>query len=120
MIARVQGLGKDLVKDAAREAAPLVDAEIKRTAAANTDPYGERIEPKRDGSPALVNAAKGVFARAGGPVIRIKVSGPYAIHFFKKINQRRLIPSGGRPMPPGIVAALHEGARRAFAKAMGQ
>lgn len=119
MIAKVQGWGRDCTKDAAREAAPLVEAEVKRTAAANTDPYGAPLPPKRDGTKALPNAVKGVSVTAGGPVIRIKVSGAYAIHFFKKVEQRRLIPTAAQGMPPGIVAALTEGARRAFAKAMG-
>lgn len=119
MIARIQGFGKDATTDAAREAAPLIEAEAKRTAAAGTDPYGEPLLPKRDGTPALANAAKNVTAKAGGPTIRISITGPYAIHFFKKVDQRRVVPSGDRPMPKGYVEALKEGARRAFAKAMG-
>jgi hypothetical protein len=120
MIARVQAFGKDATRDAAREAAPLVDAEVKRTAAAGTDPYGEPLPPKRDGSRALLNAAENVSAVAAGPTIKIRTHGAYAIHFFKKIDQRRIVPSKDKPMPKAIIEALKEGARRAFAKAMGQ
>lgn len=119
MIARVQGFGKDATKVAALEAAPLVDAEVKRTAAAGTDPYGEQLAPKKDGTRALADAAKNVTATASGRTIRIKITGGYAQQFFKKVDQRRVIPSNGRPLPKGIVEALTEGARRAFAKAMG-
>jgi hypothetical protein len=52
-------------------------------------------------------------------MIKIRTAGAYAIHFYKKIDTRRIVPSGGRPMPKGIVDALQEGARRAFVKAMG-
>jgi hypothetical protein len=119
MIARVQAFGKDATRDAAREAAPLVEAELKRTAAAGTDPYGEPLAPKRDGSRALPNAAENVSAVAAGPTIKLRITGAYAIHFFKKVDQRRLVPSKDRPMPKAVVEAITEGARRAFAKAMG-
>lgn len=119
LIARVKGFGKDATKDAAAEAAPLVEQAMKATAGAGTDPYGNTWEAKRDGSPALKNAASGVTATAKGSRVVIKVSGAYAIQNNLKAHQRRGIPTKERPLPSAIVEALAEGARRAWAKEMG-
>lgn len=61
--------------EVAKLAAPLVGRELKATASAGTTPDGARWAPKKDGSPALVNAAAAVEVRAIGPVVQARLVG---------------------------------------------
>jgi hypothetical protein len=119
-IAGLRKLGASFLDDAAREATPLVEAEIKRTAAAGTDPYGAPWRPRKDGSRAIPDAASVVTVAARGSTLRIYVSGGAAIqNHLAPEYRRQVIPDPYRPLPAGISRALHEGASRAFQKAMG-
>jgi hypothetical protein len=104
---------------AAALAAPLVDAEAKRTAAAGTSPEGAPWAPrKKDGGRALAGAAKTIAVQALGSVVRIVLRGPEAWHQFNSYG-RRIIPDGGAGIPDGVARALIEGCKQAFARAMG-
>jgi hypothetical protein len=119
-IARLRALSANGRDEAAREAAPLVMAAARATAAAGTDPYGKPWRPRRDGKRAIPEAASAVDAVARGPVIQIRVARGAAIqHRLADGAGRRILPDPSQPLPPGILAALNEGARRAFEKAMG-
>lgn len=108
---------KTLPDDAAREAAPLVEAAVKATAAAGTSPTGQTWGPKNDGGRALPNAAGAITAKANGPAVILTLVGGYVYHaLFKKRPQRDVLPVRGEPLPPSIRAALLEGATRAFRK----
>jgi hypothetical protein len=106
-IARLRALSANGRDEAAREAAPLVMAAARATAAAGTDPYGKPWRPRRDGKRAIPEAASAV---ARGAAIQ---------HRLADGAGRRILPDPSQPLPPGILAALNEGARRAFEKAMG-
>lgn len=122
MIARFGAL-QDFAVDAAAEAAPLVEAAARATAAAGTDPEGRPWAPrKKDGGRALEHAADHVTATANGPRVDIVLSGPEAIHqqgVGKTTPARRVIPDGSAGIPSAIAEACAEGARRAFAKRVG-
>lgn len=118
-IARVRTMGATVQDAAAREAAPLVSAEARRTAAAGTDPYGAPWRPKKDGTRAIPDAAAAVDAKAKGSVVVITVRRGAAIqNALSESVGRKVIPDATRPLPAGIAAALQEGARRAFRKSM--
>ena len=118
-IERLQRLGREAQTLAATESAPLVEAAAKATAAAGTDPYGRQWQSKKDGSPALVDAASSVTAVALGTLVRIRTRGGYAIQNFIKVHRRQVIPDKGLPIPKEIVDALKEGSSRAFEKLVG-
>lgn len=119
-IARIRTAGATIQEAAAREAAPLVSAEARRTAAAGTDPYGIPWRPKKDGTRAIPDAAAAVDAKARGPVVVITARRGAAIqNALSESVGRRIIPDATQGIPAGIAAALQEGARRAFRKAMG-
>jgi hypothetical protein len=107
--------------DAARLAAPLVEAAVKRTAAAGTDPDGKPWLPKKDGGRALEHAADHVTAKAVGTTVVVTLVGPDVLHNSgtKRVPKRQIIPDGGAGIPKSVTAALTEGAARAFEKTMG-
>jgi hypothetical protein len=118
MIASLRRL-PDLATRAAAEAAPLVQAAVRQQAAAGKDPYGKTWAPKRDGGRALADAASSVTASAKGAVVQIRVDGGES--FWTKMSgstRRQILPDADK-LPPAITDAIQEGARRAFAKAMG-
>lgn len=117
MIASLRRLS-GLPERAAAEAAPLVEAAVRATAAAGTDSYGKAWPLKKDGARALPDAASSVIATAHGPVVQLKISGGYVLQGrLKGDSRRQILPDSGN-LPPAVVGALQEGARRAFAKAM--
>jgi hypothetical protein len=119
--AMIAGLRKlpAIAEQAAAEAAPLVQAAVRATAAAGTDPYGRAWPAKKDGSRAMPDAASAVTATAHGSVVQLKVTGGYAVQNRLSGDARRqVLPDAGR-LPPAILAALQEGAGRAFRKSMG-
>lgn len=111
---RAIGNLEGLTERAAQEAAPLVEAAVRKTASAGQDPYGTAWQPKKDGGRPLEHAADHVQARAVGSYVEISVEGPEAWH-----NQG----AGGRPVrqvipdveiPDTVAAAVEQGAARAF------
>ena len=104
---------------AAKHAAPHVEAESKRTAAAGVDPDGKPWPLKKDGGRALANAAEHVSARAVGDMVVIELVGPDNWHQDGAQGKpvRRVIPD--TKIPDGIAAAVERGAAEAFAEVMG-
>ncbi len=119
MIAKFRKLGK-VAEDAARESAPLVEAALRRTAAAGTAPDGKAWAPKKDGTRALPDAPGAIHAASHGSVVQVRITGGYVLQNRLKGDARRqVIPDSGAPLPPVVIEALTEGARRAFHKATG-
>lgn len=103
-----------LTERAAQEAAPLVEAAARKTAAAGKDPYGNTWQPKKDGGRPLEHAAEHIHARPIASSIEISTEGADAWHN---------VGAGGRPVrqvipdveiPPAIADAVEQGAARAF------
>ena len=124
MIAKLRALGKNATHEAAKEAAPLVLAAAKATAAAGTDPYGKAWPEKKDGGRALPNAAEHIAVQivdlgVEGAQVQLKTTGPYTINHYRKKPRRQILPIAGEPVPDAIADAMREGARRAFKKLTG-
>lgn len=111
---RLRAFGK--ANEMAKEAAPLVEAAVKATAAAGTDPYGNPWKAKKDGTRALPDAADAVSVTTNGKVLTITVTGGEAAQ--QRFKFRQLLPN--KKVPKAILDALREGARRAWMKAMSQ
>lgn len=120
MIGRLKSFEREGYELAAQESRPLVEAASKATAAAGTDPYGQRWKSKKDGTPALIGAELSVRSTVLGTVVQIRTRGGYAIQNYIKVRKRQVIPDKDLPLPDSIVEALNEGAQRAFKKLMGQ
>lgn len=122
MIAKVRALGA-APEEVAKLAAPLVEAAVKQTAAAGTSPDGVAWAPRRDGRPALVNAAAAVAARAIGPVVQLRLVGtPTGSQTAQAIQNhyRPILPSKASELPKPVTAALTEAGRRYFNRSMGR
>jgi hypothetical protein len=119
MIAKLRAFGKTALEDVAKEAAPLVEAALKETAAAGTTPNGEQWKPRKDGSRAMPDAADSISATAQGKRVVVKTSRGHAINNnLREGRRRQVIPSRKEATPKIVVDALEEGARRAFEKVM--
>lgn len=121
IIQKVRALG-GLAAAAARSAAPMVEAQSKKTAAAGTDPNGKQWAPKKDGGAPLVNAADAVSVVAIGTVVQIRLgatsTGSAKAQAIQN-TRRQIIPANGEGIPAGILKALDEGANKAFREAVG-
>lgn len=129
IIEKIRALGT-LPTDIARAAAPLVEAESKRTASAGTTPWGEAWKPRKaDGQPALQNAAAAVTVTASGPKVVIALagtsSGSAKVQAIQNAS-RQIIPKhttkkggGNEGIPPGIARAVEAGAQHAFTRTVG-
>jgi len=111
-----------LPDDVARRSVTYVDAAVKATAAAGTDPNGKPWAPRKDGGRALVNAAAAISTKALGPVVQVTLTGPEVIHHFgdSRVPRRQIIPDGAAGIPKGVGDALDRAAADAFAAAMGR
>jgi hypothetical protein len=120
MIDRLRSLAT-LPREAAKEAAPLVEEAAKATVAAGTSPDGEAWKPTKEGGKPLQNAAKAVSAVALGPVVQIRVDGVEALHHngTKRLPRRQLIPYPGDSLSKTITRALEAGAAQAFQRMIG-
>lgn len=106
---------RTLVAETAKEAAPLVEAAVRETAAVGTDPDGKAWPTKRDGGRALPNVAGEIRAMARGAVVIVTLTGAYVFHHYSKgRDQRRVLPDGGAGIPPRIADAVREAQRRVF------
>lgn len=119
-IANVKKLD-NLATETAKEAAPLVQTAIRKTAAAGTTPDGVPWPKKKDGSRALEHAADHVTSVASGHTIVATLTGPDAIHNFgtEKDPKRQVIPDGGNGIPKPIADVCTEAATRVFSRTMG-
>lgn len=116
MIARLRRLGSEGLELAAREARPLVEAAAKATAAAGTDPYGNPWPLRKDGQRAIPDAAAAVDVVVRGPNLIIQAHRGAAVQNSLAGTRygRQVIPDAARGLPPGMSAALREGASRAL------
>ena len=113
MIARLRTLGGgDVAQRVAVRAAPLVDAELKRTAAAGTTPDGKAWKPKKDGGRPLVNAAAAIATRSAGNYVLALLKGPTVYHHLGLGGKphRQVLPQSGT-IPSGIAKVLERAAR---------
>lgn len=122
MIAAARAAGQ-LPQKTAELAAPLIDAALKKTAAAGTTPSGEPWAPrKKDGGRALEGAAAAISTKAVGSAVRVTLTGPAAIHHYGEAKRgtprRQVIPDAGE-LPAPVVEAVREAAGKAFARAVG-
>ncbi|HEX8795457.1 MAG TPA: hypothetical protein VF765_31120 [Polyangiaceae bacterium] len=119
-IQRVRGL-RTLAADAAKLAAPLVEAAAKKTAAAGVTPDGIPWAPKKGGGRALVHAANALSARALGPAVVLTLKGVEVLQNFgtTRLPARQILPEGGAGVPKAFADALAKASETAFARAMG-
>lgn len=121
MIARLKALGgPNVAVEVAREAAPLVDEAIKKTAGAGTDPDGKAWAPKKNGGRALEHAADHIKTSAVGVFVSVILSGVDVFHHKGQGHspRRQVLPEAGS-VPAGVTKALQEGARRVFERLAG-
>ena len=116
MIEQMKALGaSDVGARVAKKAAPLVDAAIKKTAAAGTTPTGETWKPKKDGGRPLVNAASHISTEAHGALVASTLTGPDVWHNggFGKNPHRQIMPTSGT-IPEHIAKAIEQAAKEVF------
>jgi hypothetical protein len=120
--ARIRAL-RGAAVETAKEAAPLIEAAVKATAAAGTTPSGQPWQPKKDGGPPLVHAADKVTAKATGATVLIELDVPEVFHQRSKggrLPRREVIPSGGDgALPEPVAKACAAAAARVFARVKG-
>jgi hypothetical protein len=122
MIDAVKRLGRS-VPEIATEAAPLVEAVARASAAAGIAPEGgEAWAPTKEGGRAMANAASHITAKAYGPAIRVTLTGPDVFHHYSKKKAepaRRVLPDGSAGLTPEMAKALEQAAGKVFDRAMG-
>lgn len=122
MIRRMRSLGDGtFAAECAREAAPAMAAEIKRTAAAGTSPDGAAWPEKKGGGRALAKAAGEVTARAVDDVAAVSIPFPYSLHNAGQGHapKRQILPETGAGIPPRMAEVCSEAAQRVWARRMG-
>lgn len=102
-------------EDLAKRMAPIMDADVKRTANAGTTPEGKAWKPRVDGSRALEGAADAIRTIASGPKVIMTVSGPEAIHNWgtSKDPKRQILPTA---LPSTLAGKLARAALAAVRK----
>lgn len=115
MLKSLEALGV-MAEQCAPDMALAVHAELGRTIAAGTDPYGEKWQLTQEGKVPLRNALKAVKVTALGPRIYVVVSGVEAKHHLGAVTgkiKRRIIPSKKR-IPDGMALAMRQVLDRYF------
>lgn len=116
MIEKLKRLGGDAMAERVAElAAPLVEAEAKKTAAAGTTPMGDPWKPKKGGGQPLVHAASHLAAAARGRIVDLVLTGVDVFH-HKGLGgkpRRQIIPDAAT-IPPAIWAAVRRACQRAW------
>ncbi|MDQ2782611.1 MAG: hypothetical protein M3Y26_08790 [Actinomycetota bacterium] len=116
MAAQLRGL-RDVATEVAREAAPAVEAVIRRSAAAGTSVEGAPWPPKRDGSRALPDAAKNITAASVGTTVIVTLTGPYVFHNSADgPDRRRILPEEGAPLAPALARVVEDASQRVIAR----
>jgi hypothetical protein len=119
IIARVRRLGS-LPAEVAKAAAPLVESVAKRAAAAGANLEGQAWRARKDGKPALANAAAAVSARAVGSVVQIFLQGTSTGSSKVQAIQaarRAVLPSGA--VPAAVAAEIKRAATEVFERITG-
>ena len=121
MISKLRALGVAPAR-VAEVAAPLVEAAVKETAAAGESPDGKAWRPRKDGAPALANAAAAVKARALGAVVQLYLqgtsTGSQKVQAIQN-SRRSIIPAKGEGAPKVVLKALERAAAKVFLEIMG-
>lgn len=121
IIAKVRSVAA-MAEQVAKESAPLVEAEAKRTAGAGTSPGGQAWADRKDGKPALVNAASAVKARSVGDVVQVALgsteTGSAKVQAIQNTT-RQIIPAKGEALPTSYRKIVAEVASRVFARLTG-
>lgn len=108
---------RGMAAEVAREAAPQVEAVVRRTAAAGTSVEGKAWPPTRSGARALPDAASAVTAAAVGTTVVISLKGPYVFHNSAAgADRRRILPEEGAGIPAPLAKVLLEASQRVFAR----
>jgi hypothetical protein len=119
-VARVRRL-RELTTEAAKEAAPKVEALVRETAAAGTSVDGRAWPTKRDGGRALPKAAVAITAVARGVAVIVKLTGAYVFHHHSKGKDRRpILPEAGAGLPRRLAAELRAATKEVFRRTMGR
>lgn len=115
MIHQLGAIG-DSANGIAKVAAPLMEAAVKKTAAAGTSPDGTPWRSKKDGDPALKNAAQSVQGRAIGSVVELRLvgtaTGDAKVQAIQNARRPILPKPGMAPAP--VAEALQTAARQYF------
>lgn len=119
MIARLRKL-PNLAREVAPACERVVDAELRRTVVAGTDPYGKPWAPKKQGGgKPLENASAAVHVAAVGTQIFVRVTGINARHHLGRIKgkvAREIIPT--KDIPPLMAAGMRAEISKAFLRVM--
>ena len=118
--ARVRAL-RGLTTEAAKIAAPIVLAAVKKTASAGTTPGGAQWQPTKVGGRPLVNAADRLTVEIAGAALIVMLTGIEVLHNWgtKRLPKRQILPDPGTGgLPHGVVQAMKEGSKQAFAHIM--
>lgn len=103
----------------ASRAAPILSAAAQGSFSAKTDPYGLPWVPGVDGNPVDLEETgrlrSGLRFIAVGRNLRAALTAPYAKY---QIGKRRVLPPGGRALPPAWGQALANIANDEIAKAL--
>jgi hypothetical protein len=121
MIAAVKALG-ELPERVAAEAAPAVQAVLRKTAAAGTSPDGVPWAATKEGKPALKNAAAAIHVTAKGPVITARLEGTSTGSAKVQAVQnhtRPILPVRGDDLPKSVANAVTQAAERVFRRTVG-
>lgn len=120
MIARAKAL-RVAGEQIAKEAAPLVEAALKKTAAAGESPDGKPWIPTKDGREPLAHAADAIEVKALGETVVVKVKGHHVFHQrgTGRLPKRPIIPEGGATIPEVVRGAMLEASHRVFERVMG-
>lgn len=119
-IAKMRAIGRNGLERTAAEAAPLIEAELKTSAAAGVDPYGEKWPDRKSGGQPMVNAADHIKATAQGAKVTVTLEGPDKWHQYGSRGEpRRAVIPDTRKVPVRLVPAIEEASRRAFAALVG-
>lgn len=120
MIERCKALGGPrMPEEVAREAAPLVEAAVRRTASAGTTPLGIPWRPTKRGGKPLAHASEHVTATARGRFVVVTLACHDVFHHRggKRLPRRQIIPDAAS-VGHEVKAAALAAARRVFARIM--
>ncbi len=123
MIAKLKALGNGerVAEKVAQVAAPLIDKQVKSTAAAGQTPDGKAWQVKKDGGKPLVHATDHIETSAHGPLILQTLTGPDVFH-HKGLGgrpKRQVIPSS-HDVPQSVWKAVHEACERVWREILGR
>lgn len=120
MIGRIRSID-GLGREAAPHVARAVEAEIRRTTAAHSTPYGVKWALKQDGGLALERAMASVGVGAIGATVYVRLIGPTARHHkgTAKGGLRRQVIPDRTVIPPLMASVIRRALDEVWAERMG-